>query len=216
VEHGRRPPRRSRFATAGLLSTVACHDDSEADLAPSASALEESRYRRHVDDAVNPYERLRPPLPPAPDELCTCPAGTPLKLMSTGGLGFNPIHCLECNLEVSPERLGLDRDLADAIADWLRTYGAIDALELQSGDYEQWARTELLNPDSSPNQEGLELVRRLNELVRTYFWVWQPQSDEYWQPPASCPVCGGVLVDHNTGLFPQLLCERDSVVVVGG
>ncbi len=136
--------------------------------------------------------------------------------MSTGGLGFNPIHCLQCNGEVPPERLELERELVDAVANWYRTYGAIDALELQSGEYEEWARAELLNPDSPPNQEGLELVRRLNELVPAYFWFFQPESDEDWQPPSSCPVCGSVLVAHDSGLFPQLLCERDRLVVVVG
>ena len=135
--------------------------------------------------------------------------------MSTGGLGINPIHCLECNLEVAPQRLGLDSALAEAVADWLRSYGAIDTLELESGAYEAWARAELLNPDSPPNRDGLELVRRLSTLVRAYFWFWQPESDEGWRPRTSCPVCGGRLLAHDSGLFPQLLCESDSVVVVG-
>src|SRR4051794_2341645 len=100
------------------------------------------------------YKRLRAPAPTLEDELCTCPAGTPVKLMSTGGLGFNPIHCLNCNLEVVPERLGISAELAEAVATWLWTYGAIDALELASGAYEQWARDELLDPTSSPNIEG--------------------------------------------------------------
>jgi len=130
-------------------------------------------------------------------------------------LGFNPIHCLECNLEVPPELLELGAELANAIAHWLRTYGAIDALELQSADYEQWARAQLMNPQSPPNREALELARRLNELVPTYFWFWQPEGDDDWQPPSSCPVCGGVLVSRDSGLFPQLLCEQDRIVVVG-
>ncbi len=95
----------------------------------------------------------------------------------------------------------------------MRTYGAIDALELQSGDYEQWARAELMNPDSPPNREALKLARRLSELVPTYFWFWQPESDDGWQPPSSCPVCGGALLSHTSGLFPQLLCHRDRIVV---
>jgi len=182
----------------------------------TSQQLEEWRYRPRVDDTADVYERLRPPKPTPADEICGCPGGTAVKVMSTGGLGFNPIHCLQCNGEVPPERLELGRELVDAVANWYRTYGAIDALELQSGEYEEWARAELLNPDSPPNREGLELVRRLNERVATYFWFWQAESDQDGEPLSSCPVCGGGLVAHDSGLFPQLLCERDRLVVVGG
>lgn len=72
--------------------------------------------------------------------------------MSTGGLSSNPIHCLQCNLEVPPARLGFDEDLVNAVAGWLRTYAAIDALELESRDYEQWARSELLT-QTAPRTE---------------------------------------------------------------
>lgn len=161
------------------------------------------------------YERLRPPAPTPADEICSCPAGTPVKLMSAGGLGFNPIHCLNCNLEVPPERLGLSREVADAVAAWLRTYGAIDALELASGAYEQWARSQLLDADSAPNVEGLRLARQLNELAPCYFWFWQPDGDEDWEPRSSCPICGELLRRYDSGIFPQLLCERDSLVLVG-
>ena len=172
------------------------------------------QYPPYVDNADDVYERLRPPPPTPASELCSCSSETPVKIMSTALMGFNPIHCLECNLEVPPERLGFGQELANAIADWLRTYGPIDALELQSGEYEEWARAELMNPDSPPNREALKLARRLNKLVPTYFWFWQPQGDDDWQPASWCPVCGGVLAPHDSGLFPQLLCEQDRVVVV--
>jgi len=169
-----------------------------------------------VEDSTNIYWPLRAPEQTPSDEICSCPSGTPVKLMSTGRLGFNPIHCLECNLEVPPERLGLGRDLTQAIAYWLSVYGAIDALELASGEYEEWARGELLNPESPPNREGLAVAREVNELNRCYFWFWQPESDDDWQPRTTCPVCGEALVPHDSGIFPQLLCEADSVVLVGG
>jgi hypothetical protein len=161
------------------------------------------------------YQRLRAPAPTPADEMCTCPPGTPVKLMSTAGLAFNPIHCLNCNLEVEPERLGLTARLADVVASWLRTYEAIDALELQSGEYEQWARGELLNPESPANIEGMQVTRELNELNRCYFWFWQSDGDEGWKPRSTCPICGDELTPYGAGIFPQLLCERDSVVLVG-
>jgi hypothetical protein len=168
-----------------------------------------------VGSQADIYEGLRPPRPTPPDEICTCPAGTPVKLMSAARLSFNPIHCLECNLEVPPERIGLDRELAADLAFWHWTYGAIGALELASGEYEAWARQELMNPESPANQHGLELARELGALVPTYFWFWQPEADEGWKPPSECPVCSGALTVYESGIFRQLLCERDRVVVAG-
>src|SRR3569833_829430 len=101
-----------------------------------------ARYaRRAMTAGRDIYERLKPFTTPE-DELCSHPAGTPIKLMSTGGIGVIPIHCLVCNLDVVPERLGLDELVVHAVASWLQTYGAIDALELASGPYEQWARSD--------------------------------------------------------------------------
>ncbi len=54
----------------------------------------------------DPYFKLRSPEPTPPDELCTCLGVPPIKLMCA--LGYNPVHCMDCNLEVPPERLGFD------------------------------------------------------------------------------------------------------------
>jgi predicted nucleic acid-binding Zn ribbon protein len=130
-------------------------------------------------------------------------------------LGPNPIHCLRCNLEVRPERLALTARETDDVAHWRLTYDAIDALELASGEYEQWARERLLDLNSPPNVEGRKVAAMLNEKERCYFWIWQPQADDGWIPPSACPYCGEALAGYDEGIFPQLLCERDSVVVVG-
>ncbi len=163
------------------------------------------------------YERLRQPGPTPEDEVCSCADEPPIKLMSMRDVdGFNPIHCLNCNLEVPPERVGIDSDLVQAIAAWDAEHGAIETLELQSGEYEMWARARLLDPASPTNVEGRELARRLNERRRCYMWFFQPQSDDDWQPRETCPVCGDELERYDQGIFPQLLCERDRLVLVGG
>jgi hypothetical protein len=164
------------------------------------------------DDA---YELLRPPPPTPADEVCSCARGTPVKLVSMGGLTFNPIRCLDCNGEVPPERLGLSAQVAEAVARWLATSGPIDALELQSGAYEAWARAELLNLTSPANVEGLAVARQLNDLNRCYFSVWESTSDDDWEPRSTCPICDSTLTRYDKGIFPQLLCEQDSLVLVG-
>lgn len=66
-----------------------------------------------------------------------------------------------------------------------------------------------------PNVEGRELAGRLNQFRRCYFWLWQSDSDEGFVPRSTCPVCGEVLVPYDEGVFPQLICERDRLVLVG-
>jgi hypothetical protein len=161
------------------------------------------------------YAMLRPPAATLSSELCSCPLGTPVKLMSAGGIGFNPLHCLNCNLEVAPERLGLSAQLAWDVANWLLTYGAIDALELQAGEYQHWARGVLLDPASPANSEGFAVTRRLNELVRCYFWFWQAEGDDDWEPRSTCPICARPLERYDAGISPQLLCEDDNLSLVG-
>ena len=153
-----------------------------------------------MDGASAAYERRRPPGPTPADEVCGCPTGTPTKLVSMSGLSLNPLHCLRCNLEVPPERLGFGRELADRIATWLRTYGAIDVLELESGAYERWARAELLDPTSPPNVEGRRLARELDEFCRCYFWFWQPEADDGFEPRSTCPVCCEPLELYDEGI----------------
>jgi hypothetical protein len=166
-----------------------------------------------VNDSNDIFVRLRPPEAPPADELCACAGAPPVKLMSMAQTSFNPLHCLDCNREVAPERIGLDAELADDIASWLREYGAVDALELASGEHEAWARAQLLDPANAINAAGLELVRRLSEFRRSYFAFWQPSGDEEFEARSTCPVCAGALVDHETSFQPQRLCEGCRIVV---
>ena len=158
------------------------------------------------------YERLKA-WPTPEDEFCTCPDGTPIKLM--WALGPNPIRCLRCNGEVRPERLSLSVSEVSAVGEWSAVAGAIEMLELDSGAYEEWARRQLLDPQSPVNIDGREVVAMLNEKERCYFWFFQQQSDDDFVPLSTCPYCGEPLTRYDDGIFPQLLCEKDSFVVVG-
>jgi len=201
-------------APSGRRGIESWGDANDVDTGPSKEHRQQRRYVVGVHAVADDYGRLRPPAPTA-DEICTCPPSTPIKLMGMNGLSYNPIHCLRCNREVPPERLNLDRRLADAIADWRYTYDAIGALELASGIYESWARAQLLDADSPPNVEGREIAGTLNQFCRCYFWFFQPDSDDGFVPRSTCPVCGDPLALYSEGIFSQLLCERDRLVLVG-
>ena len=131
------------------------------------------------------------------------------------GWANNPVYCLDCNGEVAPERLALSAELAEDLASWRSVHGAIEMLELHSGPYEAWSQEQLLDAASATNAEGLALARRVNELNRCYFWFFDAQSEDGWTPREACPVCGAALEPYERGIFRQLLCERDTVAVIG-
>lgn len=142
---------------------------------------------------MHPYDKLRSPPDTALDEICACEPIRTVKLMEA--LGFNPVHCLYCNLEVGPERLNLPEELAERLADWDELHRAIRILWLDSSDYEKWARRELLNVDSSVNTRGYELARQLNNIVPCYFVLFDDQSDPEYVPRSECPQCGRSLIE---------------------
>ncbi|MBN1312860.1 MAG: DUF2310 family Zn-ribbon-containing protein [Anaerolineae bacterium] len=158
------------------------------------------------------YDKLRPPQPTPVDEICGCSGQKAIKLMST--FGFNPIHCLDCNLEVPPERIGLGADLAEATAFWSQVFRAIDRLWID-GDYEDWAGQELSNIESSVNKRGKKIAEALNSLRRCYYWYHQDQSVDFFKPITSCPLCGKGLSKYTNGIFLQGICEDCSIVTVG-
>jgi hypothetical protein len=162
------------------------------------------------------YFKLRQPGPTPDDEICACPGTPPIKLMSMREIhAFNPIHCLDCNLEVPPERLALSIEIVEEIANWDSEHGALETLELASGAYEQWAQSRLLDPNSPTNADGRALAAKLCSFRACYFWFFQPQSDDDWHAPTDCPVCGEPLTEYDRGIFRQLLCEQDRLVIVG-
>lgn len=164
----------------------------------------------HVRD---PYDRLRPAMPTPRDEICSCTGHPPIKLM--WALTENPIHCLDCNLEVDPTKLPLPDSLVESVAHWCTVVGAIQSLELDSGPYEAWARRELLDAASPVNLEGLELRVKLDEIRRCYYWFFQPEGDDEYVTPDDCPVCRQSMTAYDGGIFRQLTCEHCSVVIPG-
>src|SRR5437763_751831 len=87
----------------------------------------------------NMYFKLRPPEPTPADELCRC-LHTPMKLMYA--LSYNPLHCMNCNLEIPLDTLTLSSEVVEAIANWRDIYQAIYLLShLIYGRAPMWAKT---------------------------------------------------------------------------
>lgn len=157
--------------------------------------------------------KLSPPAPTARDEICSCAPQRPIKLMQA--LSFNPLHCMNCNLEVRPETLALDDQLTDEIAHWNSIYEALYRLWLDSGEYEEWAAAELGNLRSSVNESGRLLVTQLNQVRECFYWWFQDESVENFSPCDACPACKGKLDLFESDKLRQYVCRECSMVFAG-
>ena len=154
--------------------------------------------------------KLEAPASTPADEICRCAVRPPIKLMHA--LGFNPIHCLRCNLEVDPRSLPLTDRVVDDIAAWRDVYGAIDRLWLDSGPYEGWAADQLADLGSPINLAGRSVQARLQQLHPCYYWVFQRDESS---PPRRCPLCSAALTEGPSDVIPQWVCERCRLVGAG-
>ena len=82
----------------------------------------------------DPYFKLRTQPATPDDEVCQCPGSKPVKLMYA--LTENPIHCIDCNLEVAPDVLAPDSHLVEDVVAWRDAYAVIYRLWLDSGTHE--------------------------------------------------------------------------------
>ena len=158
------------------------------------------------------YSKLRPPEVTPKKEICSCKNRTALKLMGSI-LFYNPIHCVDCNLEIKPESLKLNQKVIDEIANWSRLYGAIDHLWLDSGDYKKWAKKELTNIESSVNQLGLSTNKLLNKFHKSYYFYFQDDSVEKYKPLKQCPNCHKKLDEISNDKFTQRYCNKCKIIM---
>jgi hypothetical protein len=163
----------------------------------------------------DPFWRLRPPPPTPDDEICACTSLAPVLLQPH--FSPNPVSCARCNLEVPPERIGIDETVAEALAWWQRLHDSFYFLWLDSGDFEAWAKQHLSNPSSVVNTKGLDLVSEVSKFRRCYLSWFQDHGADDWAPATECPRCLGALGVRFKGERPQggtlLVCERCSIAL---
>jgi hypothetical protein len=150
---------------------------------------------------TDPYWKLRPSAPTPPDEICHCPTDTPLVLQ--GGHFENPLACARCNLDVSPEAVGANVELIDAVASWRDFHNCFYFLWLDSGEFETWASAILRDPSSRVTTEGRRLARALSARRPCYLWWFQDEAAEDRLLPTHCPCCSKNLKERFSGERPQ-------------
>lgn len=153
----------------------------------------------------DPYWKLRSKAPK--DEICSCTTAGPIKLMSA--LSRNPIHCLECNLEVMPETVPVPPELVEEIASWLSVCDALDRLWLDSAEYEEFAREQLEDINSAVNLRGRCVSSRLAQSRKCFYSWFQDQGSPLWVPPTNCPLCGSAFHVFKSA---WLICESCALV----
>jgi hypothetical protein len=99
----------------------------------------------------------------------------------------NPLHCDFCRKEVDPERLKLTVEETEAVARWFAAADALYRLWLDSGEYEEYAKARLLDPNGQVNRDGLKVARTLSARVPTRLWFFRDTDDG---EPTHCPICG--------------------------
>ncbi|WP_017463977.1 DUF2310 family Zn-ribbon-containing protein [Dyella ginsengisoli] len=131
------------------------------------------------------YDKLRPS---ADLQFCDCKELRELLLVHR--LTDNPVHCFACNGALDPQRLGLSSKQVDMVSSWHGQFQALYSLWLDCGEYEAWAKVQLLKRDGQVNRDGLAAVAALSALLPTYYWWFHDESDP---EPLCCPVCGDKL-----------------------
>jgi hypothetical protein len=127
------------------------------------------------------YNRLRPY---TDIERCECASVESLLLVDL--LTDNPIHCGQCRKEIDPKRLELTAEETDSIARWFSAASALYRLWLDSGEYEQYAKARLLDPEGQINVDGREIARKLSGRWSTRLWLFSDTDDG---EPTNCPIC---------------------------
>jgi len=129
---------------------------------------------------------------PNPEKTCHCSSVVPVILQ--GSLQESSLNCMQCKNPVSLEDTNVSDKLADAIKKWGQLYSSLFTLWHGSVEYREWAKQKLLDDIGSINLEGLKLAQQYNRVRKTYYWMFQNNSDKNYVQPQHCPYCGESMV----------------------
>jgi hypothetical protein len=131
-----------------------------------------------------------------------------------GVLQNNPIHCVECNLEVEAEELNLPQKTVNGLAYWTSLFNAIYILWL-SESYQEWAKKELENIQSPINILGIRSLKTIPKQLSCFYWFFQDQSEETFAPISCCPICHQPMKEYLGTKFKQVICEKCMIIGAG-
>jgi len=129
-----------------------------------------------------------------PDREKTCHCSNDAPVILQGSLPESQLNCMQCKNPVSLEDVNVSDKLADAIKKWGQLYSSLFTLWHDSVECREWAKQELLDEIGSINLEGLELAQQYNAMRKTYYWMFQCNSDKGYVQPQRCPFCGASMV----------------------
>lgn len=149
---------------------------------------------------MDAYERLRPY---TGDRPCDC--GSIESLLLVDIRTANPVRCFKCKGNIDPQRLELTEPQVEAVASWKLVFRSLYDLWLDSGEYEAWAKQQLLRRDGRVNILGMAARAALDSNRPTYYWWFHETDDPY---PTSCPwCCGAVVVAAKHGAVQCSTCR---------
>ncbi|MBL4770423.1 MAG: hypothetical protein JKY61_04645 [Planctomycetes bacterium] len=157
-----------------------------------------------MPESKDPYAKLRAPSPTPLEDLCKCTDSPPIILVAH--LSSCPLACMRCIREVSPEAIGFPAPLADELASWQKFHDCFYLLWLDSGEFKEWARDQLLALTSPVNRRGMQAAVELNEHHPAFYGWFQEGVDT---PATTCPACGSPL----TKLDSRTVCSPCLIVV---
>jgi len=121
-------------------------------------------------------------------EFCQCSDNNPVLL--NGSKLNSPLICTSCKKAVSLENINTTDDVVISLNKWAQVYHSLFTLGSDSTEYRDWAKKQLLDEIGAINIEGLELAQKLNANRKTYYWMFQDNSDKKYIQPKQCPFCG--------------------------
>jgi hypothetical protein len=146
------------------------------------------------------YNKLRPLT-----EIESCECETVNGILLVDSFSDNPINCDFCGKEVDPERIHLTAKETDAVVDWFAQEQALFGLWMNSCEYEDYAKSKLLDMSGDVNRNGLAAAELLSKRIPTRVWLFHDAEDGEL---TSCPVCGEPLdLDVKWGTGSCRMCR---------
>lgn len=140
------------------------------------------------------------------DEICRCAGESPFHLR----YAFTefPAFCCECNGQVLPTDFDIGEKLAGDLVRWRDVYAALYSLWLDSGDYEQQARSCLLDRSGQVNVTGVRIAHQLGGDRECFYWFFRDVDD---LEPQQCPLCNSTLQQYSNRDFQ--VCRECGITI---